>query len=716
MAVITYINGIEGQPIPGWLTPTIKQALDQCFDRESASVPVADRNYYIKYYTNRSYAIMLYVVYFKDAPPTNWIFPENNGSMFTVDPSPYNCKYAGVQYRRNNAQLGINGLISWVSYTNGLDTFDATQIYIESSNVPFLMGGEPWSPIPPYEFFFTKDGFALNAILACTEKSPENTISMYYDESSPDPLNKIDLTTFATSEYTMWLDWNSPVDTYHFHIQLKNLQRWMQAGTLAEDGDDVRVYLSVDNFNLITQIVTQDTGIVRAVHGLNGVQTVPDSTTAMTPDYEDTTDFRAIRTFTLSDLLSWAQLIKPGVTENDLFTEIRCELRSSDSTTIIETKSCDFSSLFGSDVDISGTGLPGDDPNSEESIPDTNTYVDEIPLTTPLVTATGAFNRLFCLGVDELNDLNEYLYNADDNIFEELIQNVLSRSDPIESLVSLRLWPFDVHAVAGSAGYEYINFGRTVTEVSGYVLPNNANAVLDLGSAVVPRHWDNFLDYHMKVSLYIPFCGVTELPIDEVLNKTVSVKLICDYVTGAGTAVVYANKVPIMYRQGVVAVDIPMTATNSAEWSKSIIGNLVQTGMGAASAAAGNPFSIGSLASGVSGIASSLWEGSQVVQVGASSPQVSLFQPMKCYMILSIPSPAAVMSGAEAEDSRDTYVWGDTYASTIGYACFMPVSRIGVCTTPGLYAFDNVKISIDGATNDEKDMILRMLKEGIYIE
>lgn len=713
MAVITYINGMEGQPAPGWLTTTIKTALDNCFDNEARNIPAADKTYYIKYYTNRSYAIMLYTVYFKDAPPTNYIFPANNGSMCTVDPSPYTTKYGAAQFRRNNASLAINSLAYWAPYTNNLDTFDATQIYIESANVPFLMGGEPWSPTPPYEFFFTKDGFALNAILACTEKSPEVTIPMYYNSLDPDLSTKIDLTTFATNDYTMWLDWNSPVDTHHFRIQLKNLTRWQQVGTLAEDGKNVRVYTDIIDGN---KNVLLDNGIVKAAHGLSGVQTVASSTTEMTPDYEDTVDFRAIKTFTLSDLLSWAQLLKPGVTENDLFTEIRCELRDSTGATIIETKSCDFSSLYGSDVDISGTGLPGDDPNSEESIADTNHYVDEIPLTTPTVTATGAFNRLFCLGTTSINNLNAYLYNADDNIFKELIDNVLSRSDPIESLVSLRLWPFDVLSVVGTYSREYINFGRTVTDVHGYVLPTNANAVLDLGSAVVPRHWNNFLDYHMKVSLYIPFCGVAELPIDEVLNKTVSVKLICDYVTGAGTAVIYANKVPIMYRQGVVAVDIPMTATNSAEWSKSIIGNLVQTGMGAASAAAGNPFSIGSLASGVSGIASSLWEGSQVVQVGASSPQVSLFQPMKCYMILSIPSPAAIMSGAEAEDSTDTYVWGDTYASTVGYACFMPISRIGNCVTPGLYAFDNVKISIDGATNDEKDMILRMLKEGIYIE
>lgn len=710
---ITYINGMDGDPAPGWLDNTTKTALDNCWDRESANVPAADKTYYIKFYTNRSYAVMLYVICFKDAPPTNWIFPENTNSNFTVDPTPYNCKYAGIQYRRGSASIAMNGLVNWVAYSTQLGTFDATQIYIEYANVPFLMGGEPWSPIPPYEFFFTKDGFALNAILACTEKSPEVTIPMYYNSLQPDPSTSIALTTFATSEYTMWLDWNSPVDTYHFRIQLKNLTRWQQVGTLAEDGDNVRVYTDVIDGN---KNVLLDNRIVKAAHGIAGTQTVSSSTTAITPDYEDTIDFRAIKTFTLSDLLSWAQLIKPGVTEQDLFTEIRCELRSSDSSTLVETKSCDFSSLYGSDTDISGTGLPGDDPNSEESITDTNHYVDNIPLTVPLVTATGAFNRLFCLNVNKLNDLNEYLYNADDNIFEELIDNVLSRSDPIESLVSLKLWPFDVLSVVGSTSAEYINFGRTVTDIYANVIPTTANAVLDLGSAVVPRYWSNFLDYHMKVSLYIPFCGVTELPIDEVLNKTVSVKLICDYVTGAGTAVIYANNVPIMYRQGVVAVDIPMTATNSAEWSKSIIGNIVQTGIGAASALAGNPFSIGSLASGISGIASSLYEGSQVVQVGASSPQVSLFQPQKCYMILSIPSPAAVMSGSEAEDSTDTYVWGDTYASTIGYACFMPVSRIGNCVTPGLYAFDNVKISIDGATNDEKDMILRMLKEGIYVE
>ena len=410
--------------------------------------------------------------------------------------------------------------------------------------------------------------------------------------------------------------------------------------------------------------------------------------------YGDLTDIRALTEITLQQLVTYMQTVTAGANEQDAFTEIFADFMSVNDT-VIETKSCDYSSLFGdTDVDISGGTIS--DPNDADSISDTNLYTDSIDLTTPTLTATGVFNRCYVMDGNGVNDLCDYLYNASDSIFEEIIDGVLTRGNPIESIIDLRLYPFDVRSFTGAGTSEFIKFGRTVTSVVGIKLPHNSNAVISLGSCVVPRYYNNFLDYEMDVKLYIPFCGVCDLPIDRVLNHTLSIKLIVDYITGACCAVVYVDNIPITYQSGVIGVSIPLTATDSAEFGKAIIGNLIT---GAAQIAQGNPASaVGPLTDA----ATKMWNGSSIQTAGASSPQVSLYQPKNAYLLLSIVNPP-------------DGVYSDVYASTIGYESFMPVSAISTMNGAGFTCFDNVKLDIGQANDAERAEILSLLSSGVYM-
>ena len=171
---------------------------------------------------------------------------------------------------------------------------------------------------------------------------------------------------------------------------------------------------------------------------------------------------------------------------------------------------------------------------------------------------------------------------------------------------------------------------------------------------------------------------------------------IVDYITGACTAVVFVDRIPLLYQHGVIGVSIPMTATNSAEFSKTIIGNLIT---GAADIAGGNYAGAVNAAENVAG---DLWNGSHIRKIGASSPQTALYQPKNAYILFSI---ANVPEGA----------FSDTYANEIGYACFMPVSNIGIMTGTGYTVFDNVKLSVPGATEEERTEILQLLTSGVFL-
>ena len=665
MATITYYNGLDGAPVPSWLDNTTRNALNNGIDAELRNVPIADRTYYIKFYSNRSYGIMLYYMFFQSSPPTKVILPGDNSSpSITVAPSPYSCKYGAELYRRGNAQLAVNGLRTWQSYTDALTLYDATQIYIEESTVPFDMGGEPYDPTQHDDLFFTKeyDHYAVNVGVAVNESS---TYDNYYYSTASYKINLRWTSLKTGTAYTM------PVDTAVMNTPVVLPPAIIGVGY---------------SFNYTT--VTGTTA--RALRMPLGVYA---SASDIPTDYSALTDIRSFTTIPLQTLIDYMKTQTAGATEQDIFTEIFADFIVNDA--VVETLSCDYSSLYGDEsVDVNSGTV--NDPNAADSIDDTNVYTDSIELTTPTLTATGIFNRCYTLDGNSVNDLCDFLYNANDSIFDEIIDGVLTRGNPIESLIDLRLYPFDVRQFTGGGVAQSIKFGRTDTGVIGSKLPHNANAVISLGSCVVPRVYNNFLDYQMEITLFIPFCGVVSLPVDRVLNHPVSVNLIVDYVTGSCTAVVYVDTIPLLYQSGVIGVSIPMTATNSAEFAKTIVGNLIT---GASQIAGKN---VGGAAKTALETASALHDGSHIQTAGASSPQTALFQPKNAYILLSIVNPA-------------DGVYSDTYAETIGYECFMPVSTIGTMDGNGFVAFDNVRLTIEQATEQEKAEILSLLAAGVFM-
>lgn len=599
------------------------------------------------------------------------IYAESADAVFTLPTeSPITASALTARYKcadavRNSSQQPWNlshYQPSWSdSGTLFVPSVDCT-FTLTDQTIRVVYNGEPYDPPTADEHIFTKDPYKYVMLVgvACT---PGSTVSDY---------------VYQSSTYAIELRWTSQRTGITYNVDLNDLTYTTAFITTLISGTHNFFYAQ-----------SQTSSTAKAARGpAAGAYIDTDIPTA----WSDLTDFRAVSEVPLQRLVDYMNTQDAGCTEQDVFTEIFADFYSGG--TLVDTKSCDYSSLYG-DEDIDITGGTGADPNGEPTKDDTNVYTDSIELTVPTLTGTGVFNRCYVLDGNSVNDLCDFLYNSNDSIFDEIVDGVLTRGNPIESLIDLRLYPFDVRAFTGAGTAQKIKFGRTETDVIGTKLPHNANAVISLGSAVVPREYTSYLDYLTEVQLYIPFCGVCDLPIDRVLNHTISVKMIVDYITGACTAVVYVDQLPLLYRPGVIGISIPMTATNSAEFGKTIVGNLIK---GAGDLAAGNISGAASLA----GAAGKAYEGSHIQTVGASSPQTALYQPKNAYMLLSIAVPA---SG----------VYDPEYAQTVGYQCFMPVATIGYMSGKGYTVFDNVKISVPGATEEERAEILQILTTGVFM-
>ena len=686
------------------------------------------------------------VVWFKTADAIHLSFTDYSNYLINEkyyrDSDDQPVEYIGMwnwdQMVRDNTSEYPEGWGWWV--TSRIDTWtglgatnyrgnDQQNYILLDASIPITIENESWEPVGPQplidERYATKVPNVYDILIGArtTTTSEEVTIGIPGAEAS----------YYKTRAYNITAHWTSPVDSFVFNVPFTQLTKHTVNASLDGPGP-------VYSFNFSTSAeIGNICQSVRSPLGRYSGEDVPPSA------YADMTETATMTEIPLTWLKEQANMQKSGVVNNDLFTTIYIDFIDSVTSEIVETKELDYSSLFGEDIDLSGGTVPS--PNDDESLPNNNRYTNDIGLTHPNLTATGVFNRCYVLDANGVNDLCDFLYNADDSIFEEIIDGVLTRGNPIESLIDLRLYPFDVRQFTGAGTAERIKFGRTETTIIGIKLPHTANAIIDMGSCTFNREYNNFLDYHMSAELYIPFCGTSALPIERILNKKISVKMIVDYVTGACTAVVYADGLPIQYRQGIMGISIPMTATNSAEFGKAILGNLIQTGTSIASGALSGAKSAGSAmgnaavaygeqvspwaslsseehdalykmgynsaslgggvkgglssAGGVLDFAGTLYNGSSVQQVGSSSPQVSLFQPKQCYLLIHIPTPC-------------NGVYENTYADLVGYACFMPISAISWMNNAGFTVFDNVKMDIAGATEAEKAEIHALLTSGIY--
>lgn len=328
---------------------------------------------------------------------------------------------------------------------------------------------------------------------------------------------------------------------------------------------------------------------------------------------------------------------------------------------------------------------------------DTNKYTNKIELNKPNLTTTGIFNRTFALTSSSIKSLADYLWNADETIFNEIVKGLaLMGGNPIDGLIDLRLYPFDVSAKTSGGNSKSIVVGRTDTKVNGLEI-NNYNAILDLGNCTFFPNFGNFLDYEpfTTASLYVPYVGIVPISTADFMGQTISCKMVVDITTGSCTAIVFANDIPIIYKNGNIGVEIPMTGTNSAEYASRIMGGLTSGAADVALGAASK--SVGQVVSGVGSIVDSALSVNNTMYntAGSSSPACGLWQPQNCYFIIQRPVP----------------IVPENYGHNVGYACNYQ-AKISDCS--GYTQTYNVDVSSINAPESEKNAIAGILNSGFY--
>ena len=218
------------------------------------------------------------------------------------------------------------------------------------------------------------------------------------------------------------------------------------------------------------------------------------------------------------------------------------------------------------------------------------------------------------IGAGALAHLHTYMWT--DTSFLDAITK--SNADIKQSIISLHAVPYNV-TYDTEALESIILCGHDSSAMAYKGVPQKQT--FDLGTVHVPEFYGSYLDYspYTSVSIYLPFIGTRDLPVDQVMGKDINVIYIFDNYTGNCMARVIAGGNVIDCYQGQCSLTYSMSG---AEHAQSLMSNIMTIG-GIAAIAGGLLSMGGALAAGASigkvATAAALAPGAKMAIGGAAS-------------------------------------------------------------------------------------------------
>lgn len=280
----------------------------------------------------------------------------------------------------------------------------------------------------------------------------------------------------------------------------------------------------------------------------------------------------------------------------------------------------------------------------------------------------------------------------DDSVFNVNNNWQKSIQDPMDAIVSLHALPFSP-TVNGPTNIWIGNFDTELTSP----LVTSQYVTIDCGTLNISEYWGSALDYspYTRAEIYLPFCGVKDVSIEDVMRSTLHVKYNVDVLTGDCIAFVKCGQSVLYHFDGNCKMQIPLTSQSSDR-----IKNL-GLGAGAIVSAAGAVATGGSslLIEGAAISAASSVAGSKV-RIGRGSGlagSVGLLDDFVPYIILHRP----------VQSLAKDYNKFKGYPSNI-------TSSLGSLT--GYTEVEHIHISnIPNATSAEMEEIKNLLKTGVLL-
>lgn len=315
--------------------------------------------------------------------------------------------------------------------------------------------------------------------------------------------------------------------------------------------------------------------------------------------------------------------------------------------------------------------------------------------------------------------------------FERWLWVTLSNADintvwnnPFDGVIGL----FELYCTPTDVGTRTIHSGFLDSGISSAVISRYTE--INCGTYAIPEYYGNYLDYspYSKAHVYLPFIGVQELNVDDIVGHAVNITYRIDEYNGSCIAMITVAKTTevngdtVEYRNtmyqfsGNCAVELPISGGSQASIKAGLMmANAYQTaanisaganliggvgsllagnvggaiygiGQGVAGAAYGQATALSHMLSGKSTVQKSGQFGSSYGAMGIKNPFITITRPKQ----IQVPN----------------------YNELYGYPAHKMVT-IGSCT--GFLRCREVHVISPTASDEEKSLIENLLKSGVYV-
>lgn len=362
----------------------------------------------------------------------------------------------------------------------------------------------------------------------------------------------------------------------------------------------------------------------------------------------------------------------------------------------------------------------GDDPQPEGTEFTGGNYDPNSAVITTGEIQPPGFSPSSASGISTWAISGDELFNVTREIFKpelDLLKIFISKD---KAFVNAFYLPFDIvqHDPA-HCNLQQFNVGYATTELQLYRLYGGYNNVFDGGSVNVREYYGTFLDYapYTSVILYIPYIGYHELDTNLVMNKTVNLKFSVDLTMGILTAFVFAGNTLINTFSGQMGVPTSINGMDLAQGFQSLVKFIGLTTVsvpaiaapaaglvsGALESNAGIVGGLGTLGATAAGAGLATAAGSSAatphaVQMGTAGAENWLTAYQTPYIIIERREDATPAEMVNLEGYASCYT-----AAVSEFTGYVQASTIKLQNAAGI-------------TEEENNMILDLLRGGIYID
>lgn len=340
------------------------------------------------------------------------------------------------------------------------------------------------------------------------------------------------------------------------------------------------------------------------------------------------------------------------------------------------------------------------------SFDDTSDPVDFTPLPSASVITSG-FVGLYNPTVLQLQNLANYLWNdtlLDIDQLRKLVAN------PMDLLISLTIVPVKPQVTgAETIKVGWRDTGVTMNKISKQFMQFN------FGSIDISEYFGSALDYapFTKISIYLPYIGLKQLNVDEVMNNTIELQYNIDLFTGACVAEIKVGNAVLYSFNGNIANQIPITAESFDSFLRAVIGAVAAVGVTVASAGAGGAVAAGSMA-GEAGATATGLSAAGAASIGTTSANAVLSSKPDIQHAGSMASNTGYMANKRPyiliEYPRMSIP--ENYQNYSGYPCNV---TLNLGTLSGYTAISDIHLDGIPATDTELEELETLLKGGIII-